>query len=74
MKGVCVKCGGKLGPTVFKAGVEKYLQVAFDMVKRYNVGEYYRQRLDLIKVELDETFRPIETDRTQTKLLVGDFA
>jgi len=48
--------------------------VAFDMVKRYNVGEYYRQRLDLIRVELDETFRPIETDRTQTKLLVGDFA
>src|SRR6266571_3492431 len=74
LKGVCVKCGGKLGPTVFKAGVEKYLQVAFDMVKRYNVGEYYRQRLDLIKVELDETFRPIEEDRTQTKLLVGDFA
>jgi len=74
LKGICVKCGGKLGPTVFKAGVEKYLQVAFDMVKRYNVGEYYRQRLDLIKVELDETFRPIETDRTQTKLLVGDFA
>jgi DNA polymerase II large subunit len=74
LKGVCVKCGGKLGPTVFKAGVEKYLQVAFDMVKRYNVGDYYRQRLDLIKVELDETFRPIEADRTQTKLLVGDFA
>jgi DNA polymerase II large subunit len=44
------------------------------MVKRYNVGEYYRQRLDLIKVELDETFRPAEEDRTQTKLLVGDFA
>ena len=74
LKGVCVKCGGKLGPTVFKAGVEKYLQVAFDMVKRYNVGDYYRQRLDLIKVELDETFRPAEEDRTQTKLLVGDFA
>ena len=74
LKGVCVKCGGKLGPTVFKAGVEKYLQVAFDMVKRYNVGEYYRQRLALIKVELDETFRPAEEDRTQTRLLVGDFA
>jgi DNA polymerase II large subunit len=74
LKGVCVKCGGKLGPTVFRAGVEKYLQVAFDMVKRYNVGEYYRQRLDLIKVELDETFKPEEEDRTQTKLLVGEFA
>ncbi len=74
LKGVCVKCGGKLGPTVFKAGVEKYLNVAFDMVKRYNVGEYYRQRLELIKVELEETFKPAEEDRTQTKLLVGDFA
>ena len=74
LKGVCVKCGGKLGPTVFRAGVEKYLQVAFDMVKRYNVGEYYRQRLDLIKAELNETFRPQEEDRIQTKLLVGEFA
>ena len=74
LKGVCAKCGGKLGPTVFRAGVEKYLQVAFDMVKRYNVGEYYRQRLDLIKVELNETFRPEEEDRIQTKLLVGEFA
>ena len=74
LKGVCAKCGGKLGPTVFRAGVEKYLQVAFDMVKRYNVGEYYRQRLDLIKVELDETFRREEEDHTQTKLLVGEFA
>ncbi|HZY46498.1 MAG TPA: DNA polymerase II large subunit, partial [Candidatus Bathyarchaeia archaeon] len=74
LKGVCAKCGGKLGPTVFKAGVEKYLQVALDMVKRYNVGDYYRQRLDLIRAELDETFRPVEEDRSQTKLLVGDFA
>ena len=74
LKGVCAKCGGKLGPTVFRAGVEKYLQVAFDMVNRYDVGEYYRQRLDLIKVELDETFRPEMEDKTQTKLLVGEFA
>ena len=74
LKGVCAKCGGRLGPTVFRAGVEKYLQVAFDMVNRYNVGEYYRQRLDLIKVELSETFRPEEEDRIQTKLLVGEFA
>jgi DNA polymerase II large subunit len=74
LKGVCAKCGGKLGPTVFKAGVEKYLQVALDMVKRYNVGDYYRQRLDLIRAELDETFRPVEEDQSQTKLLVGDFA
>jgi DNA polymerase II large subunit len=72
--GVCRKCGGKLGATVFRAGVEKYLNVATEMVQRYNIREYYRQRLELIKVELAETFKPVPEDREQQKLLVGDFA
>ncbi len=72
--GVCRKCGGKLGATVFRSGVEKYLNVATEMVQRYNIREYYRQRLELIKVELAETFKPIPEDKEQQKLLVGDFA
>ncbi len=72
--GVCRKCGGKLGATVFKSGVEKYLDVASEMVEKYNVGDYYKQRLELIKLELSETFKPLAEDREQQKLLVGDFA
>jgi DNA polymerase II large subunit len=74
LRGVCHRCGGKLGATVFKSGVEKYLTVASDMVQRYNVGAYYSQRLELIKLELSETFKPVAEDREQQKLLVGDYA
>ena len=72
--GVCHRCGGKLVATVFRGGVEKYLDVATEMVQRYSIREYYRQRLELIKVELAETFKPIPVDREQQKLLVSEFA
>jgi len=72
--GACHRCGGKLAATVFRGGVEKYLDVATEMVERYNIREYYRQRLELIKVELAETFKALPVDREQQKLLVGDFA
>ncbi len=74
LQGKCTRCGGKLGATVFKNGVEKYLKVATDMVGRYDVGSYYSQRLELIKVELSETFRPPAAEREQQKLFVSDFA
>jgi len=72
--GTCRRCGGKLGATVFKSGVEKYLNVATDMVEKYAVGDYLKQRLDLVKLELKETFKPKVEDHEQQKLLVGDFA
>jgi DNA polymerase II large subunit len=72
LEGKCSRCGGKLGLTVFKNGVEKYLGVASEMVKRYDVGEYYRQRLELIKLELSETFKP--EDPQQQKLFIADYA
>jgi len=74
LEGKCHRCGGKLAATVFKNGVEKYLKVATEMVQRYDVGAYYSQRLELIKEELSETFRPAAEEREQQKLLVGDFA
>jgi DNA polymerase II large subunit len=72
--GVCRRCGGKLVATVFRSGVEKYLDVATEMVDRYEIRPYYHQRLDLIKVELSETFKPLPVDKEQQKLLISDFA
>jgi len=72
--GSCHRCGGKLSATVFRMGVEKYLDVATEMVQRYNIRDYYRQRLELIKVELAETFKALPVDREQQKLFVADFA
>jgi DNA polymerase II large subunit len=44
------------------------------MVEKYAVGDYLKQRLELVKLELEETFKPKQEDREQQKLLVGDFA
>jgi DNA polymerase II large subunit len=44
------------------------------MVERYNIREYYRQRLELIKIELAGTFKALPVDREQQKLFVADFA
>src|SRR3989442_6165729 len=72
--GTCHRCGGKLAATVFRGGVEKYLDVATEMGERYNNREYYRPQLQLIKVELAETFKALPVDREQQKLFVADFA
>lgn len=72
--GICHRCGGKLVATVFRNGVEKYLDVASEMVQRYKIRPYYNQRLDLIKAELAETFRQDPEVKVQQKLLISEFA
>ena len=71
--GVCHGCGGKLVATVFRSGVEKYLDVASEMVQRYKIRPYYNQRLELIKVELAETFRQMPEEKAQQRLLISEF-
>ena len=60
--------------TVFRGGVEKYLDVATEMVDRYEIRPYYHQRLDLIKLELVETFSALPEEKTQQKLLISEYA
>ena len=72
--GACHRCGGRLVATVFRNGVEKYLDVATEMVNRYKIRPYYHQRLDLIKLELAETFRALPEEKSQQKLLISEFA
>jgi len=48
--------------------------VATEMVDRYQIRPYYHQRLDLIKLELSETFRPLPEEKAQQKLLISEFA
>jgi len=56
LKGVCVRCGGKLSLTVYKGGIEKYLAPALDLVKRYGLDDYYADRLGLVKDEISSIF------------------
>ena len=42
--------------TVHRGGIEKYLNPALDMVKKYRLDEYYVDRLELVKLELSQIF------------------
>jgi DNA polymerase II large subunit len=68
LKGVCLRCGGKLSLTVYKGGVEKYLTVAEDLVKRYNLGQYHEQRLLLLRQEIKSLFSEKQEEKKQPSL------
>jgi hypothetical protein len=44
------------------------------MVQRYSIRPYYHQRLDLIKLELAETFRREPEAKSQQRLLISEYA
>jgi DNA polymerase II large subunit len=68
LKGICPGCGGKLSLTVYRGGVEKYLTVAQDLIKRYNIGKYHEQRVLLLREEIKSLFSEQEEKRKQPSL------
>ncbi len=56
LSGKCQRCGGHIQMTVHRGGIEKYLQLALDMVKKYGLDEYYVDRLELVQLELSQIF------------------
>ncbi len=56
LAGKCTKCGGNLLLTINKGGIEKYLQISRDIVKRYELPVYLNQRLELVEKEIKSIF------------------
>ncbi|MEM3886123.1 MAG: DNA polymerase II large subunit [Candidatus Methanomethylicia archaeon] len=54
--GRCIKCGGKLSLTVHKSNIMKYMAFADNLISKYNLPIYYKQRLDLIMKEIQLLF------------------
>ncbi len=55
--GKCTRCkGGKLVLTISKGSIEKYLNIATELANRYNLEPYIKQRLVLIKEEINNVF------------------
>jgi len=54
--GKCTKCGGKLLLTVTQGSIEKYLETSIKLAEKYNCSEYLKQRLMLLKKEIDNMF------------------
>lgn len=68
LSGKCSRCGGDLLLTVHQKGIEKYIDVAEQLVQDYKLGNYYEQRLKLIKDEIRQLFRTVEDEIQQVKL------
>ena len=54
--GKCSECGGELTLTVYRGGIEKYLEEARNLIERYGMPKYYAQRIHLIEEEIKSLF------------------
>ncbi len=54
--GKCAACGGPLLLTVYRGGIEKYLNAAKDLIKKYELPKYYLHRLALVEEEIITLF------------------
>lgn len=56
LAGKCPKCGGNLLLTINKGGIQKYLEISGDIVRKYDLPDYLKQRLELIGREIKSIF------------------
>jgi len=56
LRGKCPSCGGQLTLTVYRGGIEKYLEAAQRLIEKYDLPQYYAQRILLMKEEIDALF------------------
>ena len=55
LSGQC-KCGGRIIFTIAKGSIIKYLEPAIQLAKNYNVPNYVKQSLDLVKQAIESIF------------------
>jgi DNA polymerase II large subunit len=54
--GECCLCGGPLTLTVYRGGIEKYLDAAQQLIEKYGLPQYYAQRIILVRDEITSMF------------------
>lgn len=55
--------------TVHKGGIEKYIEPAVDLVRRYGLDEYYTDRLKQVMDEIASLFHDEDDEELQSKQL-----
>ncbi|MCL4389184.1 DNA polymerase II large subunit [Candidatus Marsarchaeota archaeon] len=65
--GKCTRCGGKIILTISRGGIEKYLKMATDLADRYELEPYTKQRIYLIKKEIEAVFGGTIESGSKTK-------
>jgi DNA polymerase II large subunit len=56
LTGVCQKCGGKIIFTINEGGIRKYLEPALELAEKYNLSNYIKQNLQIVKENIDSIF------------------
>jgi DNA polymerase II large subunit len=67
LSGKCTKDGGKLLLTISKGSIEKYIDTATNLANRYDLDNYTKQRISLIREEIDSIFGSIELNVEESK-------
>ncbi len=70
LRGKCPSCGGQLTLTVYRGGIEKYLEAAEHLVEKYRLPRYYSQRITLVREEISALFE----GRKLKQITLMDFA
>lgn len=74
LSGKCSRCGGGLLLTVYRKGIEKYLDLADEVVHKYGLDKYYQQRMALIRDEIASLFKEAPVEREKAKQVrLGEF-
>ncbi len=56
LTGICYKCGGKIIFTINEGGIKKYLEPALKLADTYNLSNYIKQNLQIVKENIDSIF------------------
>jgi DNA polymerase II large subunit len=67
LAGKCLRCSGPIQMTVYRGSIEKYLDIALQMVTKYGLDQYYIDRLELVKEELRELFEEEKIEEITSK-------
>lgn len=65
--GKCLNCGGRIIFTIAEGTIKKYLQPALDLANKYNVSNYIKQSLELIKINIETIFGKEEDKQINLK-------
>ncbi|MEM2440071.1 MAG: DNA polymerase II large subunit [Candidatus Bathyarchaeia archaeon] len=70
LQGRCSECGGELALTVYRGGIEKYLEAAGHIIRKYGLPRYYAQRIALVRDEINALFE----NKKPRQISLTDFA
>jgi len=71
LSGICTNCGGKLVMTIHEGSIKKYLEVAKNLIKKYELKPYLYQKVILAEEDINSLF--VDKEENKQKSLSNFF-